>query len=114
MDDYTDTKIDTDNWTTLGVAARNVVSKLAAGDQMGISPPAASPLHHAAEWMELPKDDFRSHDDEDRTGDDPNQVEASETVFFISVDFGFVVIFAWHRRYPLVCLITTRLASARA
>lgn len=113
MDDYTDTKIDTDTWTTLGVSAQNVVSKLAAGERIGKSPPAASPLRHAAEWMESLEDDFRSQDDNDRTGDDPNKIEPSETLLFGIIDFGFVFILVWHRRQPFVWIVGIQI-SARA
>lgn len=111
MDDYTDTKIDTDTWTTLGVSAQNVVSKLAAGERIGKSPPAASPLRHAAEWMESLEDEFHPKDDQRSSDDDPENVPQSETIRFGIIDFGFVFILMWHRRQPFVWVVGIQISA---
>lgn len=113
MDHYTDTELGTDNWTPLGIAAHGVVSKIAAGERIGKSPPAASPLHHAAEWAELLEDEFHPENDQRGSDDNPDSVRPSEPRCLDPIDFGFVFILVWHRRQPFVWIVGIHI-SARA
>lgn len=113
MDDYTDTKLYTDNWTTLGLEARGVVSKIAAGERIGKSPPAASPLHHAAEWAELMGNKRPYDSNKDRSDGGICDIGPRKAFMLTVVDFGFVFIPMWHRRQPFVWIVGIQI-SARA
>lgn len=114
MDHYTDTELGTQNWTPLGIAVRGVVTKLAAGERIGKSPPAASPLHHAAEWLEPVGDESHRIHQKKANEYEPQPFENSSKCRFLDpIDFGFVFILVWHRRQPFVWIIGIQI-SARA
>lgn len=102
MDDYTDTQLDTDNWTTLGIAALRVVDKscrmvpttrqsLATREETNVAGNLCRCLEHPLEYLAA------CEDREDQHNRKPRHADCACVWMLIDViDFGFVVIIRMH------------------